>query len=101
MEIAFTTERTENTEKKKPRRTGSLRGLPYFHDALIQNASREFGLLFIDEERRRNANRILAGAKEENAFLECEVYDGFAQVSGALFGFLIAHDLDADHQSFA
>src|SRR5580692_10835508 len=101
MEKAFTTERTENTEKKKPKQTETLCGLPYFNDALFERASGEFGLFFVYEERRRNANRILAGAKEENAFLECEVHNGFAQVSRALFGFLIAHDLDADHQSFA
>ena len=34
-------------------------------------------------------------------FSNAQVHDRFAEISGALLGLLVAHDFDADHQSFA
>jgi hypothetical protein len=61
---------TDNTEKNKMGESLILCGLLHLADACLQSLRGERGLFLIDNERRRDANRILAGAQEEKTFLE-------------------------------
>ena len=48
----------------------------------------------------KKAQRCVAGAENEQAFVERQLNKFVPQLSGFFFGFLIAHDFDADHQPF-
>ena len=67
----------------------------------VEGADGEIGLLFVNQKRRGEANSVDAGAENEEALVERGLDDAVAEVVGALFGFLVADDFDADHQAAA
>src|SRR6516164_8012146 len=70
-------------------------------DTLFERLRRKVRLLLVNQERRRQAQRILAGTQHQQPFAESKFDNQVSQVPGAFFGTLIAYKLDADHQSLA
>src|SRR6266849_9618157 len=73
----------------------------YFADAGFQGLQGEVGLLFVDDQRRGEADSVGAGAEDEQALVEGEVDDRAAQVGGFFLSALVADDFDADHETAA
>src|SRR5450432_3718267 len=69
-----------------------------FRDSLFEDIHRNIRLFARDDERWSDANRAGAAAEEEDALGERSFDDLVAQISAVLFGLLILHDFDADHQ---
>src|SRR5262249_27227786 len=67
-------------------------------NAILQRPHREVRLLLINQERWREPNRIFTGAENQQPLVEGCVHNGIPQIGCFLFGPLISHDLDADHQ---
>src|SRR6266567_6867040 len=64
-----------------------LNGFFSFAEALFERANREVRLLFIDQQRRRHADGILARAENQQSFVERFADDRVAQVRGFFLGF--------------
>src|SRR5260370_6647686 len=71
----------------------------YFADAGFQGLQGEVGLFLVDQQRRREADRVGASAENEQAFVEGGVDDGIAQIGCFFLGALVADDFHADHQT--
>src|SRR5260221_12736487 len=76
----------------------SLGFLFYFADAGFEGLQGEVGLLFVDHERRREADGVGAGAEDEQAFVERQIDYGIAEGGGFFLGALVVDDFEADHQ---
>jgi len=59
------------------------------------------GLLAGEDERGAEAQAVGAAAEGEEAALEGEHFETVAELGGALFGSLVADELDADHEAEA
>src|SRR5262245_53905072 len=66
---------------------------------LVEDADRRLGFVAREDERRREADGVLARAEDEQAAAERGVDDGVALVRRTLLRRPIAHELDADHQT--
>ena len=67
--------------------------------ALVEDAHCGVGLIFRQDQGRREAERIAAGAENEQAPIEAFAHHAVALAGGALFGLPIANELNADHQA--
>ena len=72
-----------------------------FADAGVECVDCELGLLLVDNQRRRKSQRIFSCPKDEQSFVERSLKHAVPQLGRSFFGFLVAHELDSDHQSFA
>src|SRR5260221_4554828 len=54
----------------------------YFADAGFEGLQGEVGLLFVDHERRREADGVCAGSYDQQGLVEGQIDDGIAQVGG-------------------
>src|SRR6266568_1241122 len=75
-----------------------LFGLP---NALFQSPHGKVRLLLVNQERRREPQRIFARAKHEQSLVKRTIDNRVTQVRSAFFCSLIAHKLNANHQAFA
>src|SRR5215813_10764921 len=60
-----------------------------FADTFSKSAYSEVGLLFINDERRREPKGVFTCTQDEQAFMESHVHDGVTQIGGALLRPLI------------
>src|SRR5215472_11248880 len=74
--------------------------LRFFHNpyALFEHVEGDIHLLRADHQRRRDANRIFAGAEIQDTALERQLDDAIALIVGPGAALLVLHDLHADHQ---
>src|SRR5260370_16093069 len=68
-------------------------------DALFKHIHRDVRLLFGDDERRRDANRVLTRTQEQDTALECQLDDAIALLMGFGASLLVGDDLHTSHQT--
>src|SRR5688572_1946661 len=73
----------------------------YSRKRLIKNRHCGSRLRAVKDERGRDANRVLAGAKHQQAAMEAGVDDLIALSGGTFLRHAIPDQLDADHQPAA
>src|SRR5258705_13920543 len=69
--------------------------------AFVDDAKRRIYVVFVYDERRREPERALAAAEEQEALLERAADEVARHVGRRLAGLAILHELDPDHEAAA
>src|SRR5579862_2608236 len=81
--------------------SSNLAGSFRFADAGIERVDCELGLLLVNDQRRSESHGILARPKDQQTLFERRLNHAVSQLGRSLLGFLVAHELDSDHESLA
>src|ERR1051325_10339875 len=65
---------------------------------MLEDVEPGIGFRFADDQRRADANAVLARSQEEAAVAECQLHDRIACRTGWRLALLVGHQFYADHQ---